>query len=162
MNFNYCDVCYEIYKKIKNKKLTCEICNFDVCRKCQENYIKSKSNILPHCMKCKSEFSNEFIEKNFTNNFIKSEVNKNKENILFNLEKSLLPITQEKYLDIYKQIKLIKNKKLLKREFKNFILNINDNENFIIKNKCKNNNCIGYLSYDWKCKICNKYTCKNC
>ena len=170
-----CNICCDNYNKSTRSKICCSYCNFDVCRTCCETYILSENT--PKCMNtdCAKEWSRKFLRENFTNTFLNSKYKEHLENILFDQEKSLLPATQilvEEKMIKDKLNKEIKDLDLLitdlmgqKRELENKIRNcINvdkkDKPNFV--RQCPANKCRGFLSSQWKCGMCEQWTCPEC
>lgn len=114
-----CGICCNTYNKIK-KPISCQYCQYTICKKCIEQYILSKNNNVS-CMNCKKEWSQNIIYDMMTLSFINGPYKIHRENILFDIEQSLLPETQiilenekimeQKKIERYnKQLELIKNK----------------------------------------------------
>jgi hypothetical protein len=96
-----CFVCCS--KKLNH--IICAFCNAYACNDCNEKYILSTPN--PKCMSCNKEWNYEFLRNNFTKSFMNNKYKKYKENILFDIEKSLLPDTQiaiQNRKSIYKKL----------------------------------------------------------
>lgn len=96
-----CFVCCS--KKLNH--ITCPFCNAYACNDCNEKYILSTPN--PKCMSCNKEWNYEFLRNNFTKSFMNNKYKKYKENLLFDIEKSLLPETQiavQNRKSIYKKL----------------------------------------------------------
>ena len=72
--------------------ITCPFCNGYSCNDCNEKYILTTPN--PKCMSCNKEWNYDFLRSNFTKTFMNNKYKKYKENLLFDIEKSLLPNTQ--------------------------------------------------------------------
>lgn len=177
-----CNICCDNYNKSTRTKVCCPYCDFDVCRMCCETYILSEN--VPKCMKpdCAKEWTRQFLRKNFTNAFLTSKYKAHLENVLFDQEKSLLPATQpiieekKRKENIKKQLcelnKLIENLYIQRRVLENQYHYGNNNGNdekddektngprFV--RQCPANNCRGFLSTQWKCGICEQWTCPEC
>ena len=173
MNCNsFCNICCDNYNKSNRIKILCPYCNFDVCRTCCETYILSEN--IPKCMKpeCAKEWSRKFMRENFTNIFLTSKYKTHLENILFDQEKALLPATQ-----ILVEESIIKKK--IKKEINEYDLLITDLinkrqeleiqirqgikvEKSIFVRQCPSNGCRGFLSSQWKCGLCEKWSCPEC
>jgi hypothetical protein len=96
-----CFVCCS--KKLNH--IICPFCNEYACNDCNEKYILSTPN--PKCMCCNKEWNYDFLRKNFTKTFMNNKYKKYKENLLFDIEKSLLPNTQfsiQNRKSIYKKL----------------------------------------------------------
>lgn len=174
-----CNICCDNYNKSFRTKICCPYCDFDVCRTCCETYMLSET--IPKCMRpeCAKEWSRKFLREHFTNVFLTSKYKTHLENVLFDQEKALLPATQplveEKIAKIAlkKQLneldEIIQDLYRQKREIEHQLhygINVGkDNEKedkhrFI--RQCPANNCRGFLSTQWKCGICEQWTCPEC
>jgi hypothetical protein len=89
-----CTICAEKYNLSRNLKVKCEYCEFCACRLCCETFIL-QSNV-PHCMntECNREWTRKYLAKNFTNVFMTKKYKIHRENVLFDIQQSLLPVTQ--------------------------------------------------------------------
>ncbi len=112
-----CQVCCEKFNKSTRKKITCLYCDYCVCTTCNKKYFLDSLND-PHCLSCKKNWTNDFMESSFTKTFINNEYKKHRENVLFDRELSLMPITQP-YIETEKK-RLINLEKIsvLKNKFK--------------------------------------------
>ena len=174
-NTNTCNICCDDYNKSTRSKISCPYCDFEVCRTCCETYILSEN--IPKCMKpeCGKEWSRKFLRENFTNVFLTSKYKEHLEDILFDQEKALLPATQpiveEKIRknNILKQIKdvdnLIRELFQQKRELEYSLLlpaeKVESSRGKFIR-QCPANGCRGFLSTQWKCGICEQWSCPDC
>ena len=174
-----CNICCDDYNKSSRSKICCIYCDFDVCRTCCETYILSSEK--PKCMKpdCAKEWSRKFLRENFTNTFLNSKYKIHLEEILFDKEKALLPATQPlveeriKKNNLKKEINEIEllirhlNSQKIQLEYRlnRPVLDINNNEkadNYRFVRQCPANKCRGFLSTQWKCGICEQWTCPDC
>lgn len=177
-----CSVCYEKYNKSINKMFECPSCEFHSCRDCIKKYLLN-SNDTPHCMKCKNGWTRDILIDATLKSFVNNEYKNHTKNILFDAEKSRLPETMShvdnhlKCIDLKSKIK--NNKDIIKKkkeELRQLMFNNSRNERNLhlrqigqhkdskkqfIK-KCPAEGCRGFLSSDYKCGICNKYTCPKC
>lgn len=170
-----CNICCDDYNKSTRSKICCPYCEFDVCRTCCETYILSET--LPKCMKpeCSKEWSRKFLRENFTNVFLTSKYKEHLEDLLFDQEKALMPATQP-----------LVEEKIRRKNIKKEIYKIDKSINELIKQKkqlehnmiyggqkekeerakfvrqCPANGCRGFLSSQWKCGICEQWTCPEC
>jgi hypothetical protein len=127
---------------------------------------------------CAKEWSRKFLRENFTNTFLTSKYKEHLEDILFDQEKSLLPATQP-------LVEEKKAKKALKKQIKDLSLLIEDlytqkedlerqlqygitrspeenKERATFVRQCPANGCRGFLSSQWKCGICEQWSCPEC
>ena len=177
-----CNICCDSYNKSTRSKVTCPYCDFEVCRTCCETYILSES--VPKCMQpsCAKEWSRKFLRENFTNVFLTSKYREHLENTLFDQEKALLPATQPiveekiRKRNIKKQIMemdaLIHDLERQKRLLENSLLypgavagatsaNSKEEKHHFVR-QCPATGCRGFLSSQWKCGICELWTCPDC
>jgi hypothetical protein len=173
-----CNICCEKYTK-NREKIECTYCSFIACSTCCETYLLSEN--IPHCMnrECKKEWTRNFMNTNFTKKFMTKTFKYHQEKVFLDRERSLLPATQEvveriirnekvslEVQKINEQIDILKKKKqeildlhLLNEEINN-LSDKKERKQFI--RKCGSENCRGFLSTQWKCGICDKFTCNKC
>ena len=114
-----CSCCYDACSSDKkNPAVTCQFCDFTVCRNCQKTYTLGMSTEM-HCMSCKKEWSNDHIFENFTKTFVNTDLKKHRENILVESQQILLPTTQE-------SVKYYKKGKQLVANFEEEVVNSNN------------------------------------
>jgi hypothetical protein len=125
---------------------------------------------------CAKEWSRKFLRENFTNTFLTSKYKEHLENVLFDQEKALLPATQilvqekiakdklKKHVrELDKLIEdLYKQKRELERQIQFGLVDIPEKEKIHFVRQCPANGCRGFLSTQWKCGICNQWTCPDC
>jgi len=170
-----CNICCDDYNKSTRTKICCPYCDFDVCRTCCETYILSET--IPKCMNtnCAKEWSRKILRDNFTNVFLNSKYKEHLENVLFDQEKSLMPATQplvEERIakeNIKKQIAdldlfiqdLYHQKRELERQLIHGIKTDKEDKARFVR-QCPADGCRGFLSTQWKCGICERWTCPDC
>ena len=171
-----CNICCENIK-VNRPNICCQYCEFEACRICCEKYILSEE--IPKCMMpgCGKEWSRKFLKEKFTNTFLTNTYKEHIESILFDKEKALLPATQPlveekiRKQNIKKEMRnidnLINDLQKQKRELENSIYRnqseLKDEQktrNFV--RQCPANGCRGFLSTQWKCGLCEKWTCPDC
>lgn len=172
-----CNICCDDYNKSTRSKVCCPYCEFDVCRTCCETYILSES--IPKCMKpeCAKEWSRKFLRENFTNVFLSTKYKEHLEDVLFDQEKALLPSTQPLVEEriarrgLEKQIRdlalliddLYKQKRDLERQIHHGLFSVSEEkEKARFVRQCPANGCRGFLSTQWKCGICEQWSCPDC
>jgi len=167
-----CTICCEKYNKSNRLKVICPYCDFEACRHCCEQYILSES--IPKCMQpeCSKEWSRKFLRENFTNVFLTTKYEKHLENILFDQEKALLPATQPiieekiRKKNILTEIGnidiLISNLVSQKGSLYNELHTDKVGEKRTFVRQCPATGCRGFLSTQWKCGICELWTCPEC
>lgn len=183
-----CDICINPFNKTSRKKLENNCCNSNICRECAIKWIMDTTTDA-HCMNCNSAYTDDFLSLNFSKNWLNGDKRDRDTNILLLSEKSKLPETQiyldisnqidtcvenEKQIDLqlddlYDQIKTLKatkhknfrTKHNLERDFYDKTrLPVDNRRDFIFP--CPDNTCKGYLSTQFKCKVCDKVTCSKC
>jgi len=112
----------------------------------------------------------------FTNVFITGKLKKHREQHLFDNERALLPATQplvERHINVEKANHKIRDIKegmnKLKVELNQAygeLYRLNNREATVERAEfvrgCPDNECRGFLSTQWKCGICQKWTCPDC
>jgi len=176
-----CIICTEKYSKSIHKPIECQYCKFEACRECCQKYILNET--VPKCMspECNREWTRQFLASQFTKAWISRDFKKHREDVLFNGERSLMPATQilvenilrkehlqDDITQVRQQISLLYNRiNDLQREY--YRVGRADGANgapdearakFV--RACPDPDCRGFLSSQWKCGICEKWTCPTC
>ena len=180
-----CNICCETYNKSLNSKVTCnyDTCNFEACKKCIRTYLMGTPSNA-HCMNCKNPWDTEFIVENLNKSFVYNEYKEHRKKLLTEKEISRtselmskvedkktidvideeINIMKKKHLELKKLEDDMRKKILEKSRMKHRIMNGNheskERKKFIMP--CPGDNCKGYLSTQYKCGICNLYTCPDC
>lgn len=174
---NSCNICCDHYNKSTRSKVCCPYCDFEVCRTCCETYILDES--VPKCMKpgCAKEWSRKFLRENFTNTFLTSRYKTHLENVLFDQEKALLPATQPLVEEKVRKQNIKREIKALNDLIRDLEQQVDQLENSYkfgggaaaakdersrFVRQCPANGCRGFLSTQWKCGICEQWTCPDC
>ena len=177
MSKECCNICCDTYNKSTRDKICCGYCEFAACRLCCETYILSET--IPKCMNppCAKEWSRKFIRENFTDVFINTKYKGHLESILFDQEKALLPASQ---LIVEERIRkekvrkqmgdldlLIQDLYVQKRALERTLYTAAGDEGASKKvsnyvRACPADGCRGFLSSQWKCGICEQWTCPQC
>lgn len=91
---NVCVICDNNLNQTIRKPVCCPYCEFTACRKCCETYILGETT--SKCMNppCNREWTRQFIANAFADVFLSKKLKKRREEILFDIERSLLPATQ--------------------------------------------------------------------
>lgn len=174
---NVCGICDYALNQTIRKPICCPFCEFTACRTCCETYILGETT--SKCMNppCNREWTRQFIAKEFTSVFISKKLKKKREEILFDIERSLMPATQpqiERIIkgekigreinEIYNQISLLNNKiaDLTNERYRLLYSNRQQQQRSEFIRACPDNNCRGFLSTQWKCGLCEKWSCPEC
>jgi hypothetical protein len=176
-----CVICVEKMNRSTLKPVKCEYCDFIACVKCCGTFILNE--IDPKCMnitQCNRIWTRQFIVKNFTKKFINRNLKTHREQVLFDIERNLLPTTQvvvERIVKIEKIDRYIREKLDEIHQIKSNIFEkqrekvaiLRESNNCDAKNQratfirpCSDTNCRGFLSSQWKCGLCEKWTCSEC
>ena len=170
----------------------CPYCLEAVCIKCIKHYILDIKNTQKKCMFCYHTFSRAILVQLLGNSYIQGNIYKNHiKELLFQEEKTLIPqslpiIEQKKRVneqyaiinDLGKNLDdKLKNGNIQNtmEEFNargviysntlylNFLKNKSTyKKNILYKYPCAYNDCDGFVNSNWKCDLCDKFTCKDC
>lgn len=163
-----CNICCETYNKSTRIPITCYNCDETSCRTCITTYLLGGIDKVPNCLHCDNIWTHDFFVKVMTKNFINSEWKRHCENVLFELEKSKLPDTQNILENEYK-IQTYNNQLIglyvkindIRNNINSLEINPTSSSSTFIK-KCPVDDCRGYLSTQWKCGICQTRVCAKC
>jgi hypothetical protein len=173
---NECQICCEKLNLSTRKLVTCPYCEFGACKTCCETYVLGESN--PKCMNtaCNRDWTRQFIASAFTNVFITGKLKKQREQLLFDNERALLPATQalvERQINIdnanrrvreitekLHQLKVERNQ--AQAELYRLYNRETPAERAEFVRACPDSECRGFLSTQWKCGICQKWACPDC
>jgi hypothetical protein len=127
---------------------------------------------------CGKEWTRAFLVQVFTKVFIDKKLKEHRENVLFDQERALLPATQpiveqmiarekvkEEIDEVTKEIELLYRKR---GELYSKLNRINNTRTDEEQNRrqfvraCPSEDCRGFLSTQWKCGLCEQYTCPDC
>jgi len=171
-----CNICIEPYNKSTRIIVNCPYCNYEACRTCCETYILNETEVKCMNPNCSKIWTRKHIRDIFTLVFINGALKEHKEKILFDRERALLPATQpiiegkilakkidEKLLHLQKQISEInKEQRRLFSEKTNALNKKTNTERSVFIRACPQEDCRGFLSSQWKCGICERWTCPDC
>lgn len=173
-----CIICTEKFTDKERAKLKCQYCDFESCKKCCKKFLLLESK--PRCMnnECDREWTRQFLREHFAQIFLNKDYKIHRENVLFQSERALMPTTQplvenkirqekimveiggvrEQISELYKIIDRLTN------EHHTLDRRRNDpqRERAVFVRACPEPECRGFLSSQWKCGICEKFTCPQC
>ena len=171
-----CQICDEKLNRSTHIPIKCQYCNFESCRKCCETYILNETSVKCMNPECAKEWTRKFIREEFTLTFINGTLKQHKERILFDRERALLPATQpiveariasqklnveiRKIDDEIKKLMHIRSNIYAAKAELNSTRRQPVQQAFI--RACPDEDCRGFLSTQWKCGICEKWTCPDC
>lgn len=174
-----CQICDYSINQSTRKKVSCPFCEFDACKKCCETYVLGESSFKCMNTQCTREWTRQFISTAFTNTFINGKLKTHREQLLFDIERALLPATQVKVERIIEIENLEKKLCDIKKDITELYIQRNEtsrqiyqlrynshNESTVARvefiKACPNSNCRGFLSSQWKCGICEQWSCPTC
>ena len=172
-----CQICDEKLNKSTHLLIPCEYCGFAACRKCCETYATNESSVKCMNSSCGRAWTRKFIREVFTLVFINGPLKQHREQLLFDRERALLPATQpiiegkiacakidRQIDDIRREVSQLHAQiSELYRERTNISTNPRrSNERAAFIRACPDEDCRGFLSTQWKCGICEKWTCPDC
>lgn len=75
------------------KPISCNLCHFSACYKCFSKFML-ECTLNPKCMKCDKPWSRTHLVNSFGQYFVSHTYKKKREDVLFDIEKAMLPDTQ--------------------------------------------------------------------
>jgi hypothetical protein len=175
-----CIICAEKFNKSNRNCIKCQYCDFEACKKCNETYLLNET--IPKCMnnQCGREWTHNFLAQHFTRVFLNTTYKKHREQILVDKERALMPATQifverrnqlkhviQEHEDICRQIAILTRRR---QDVSNNMWQLRHGLNREDRTEqarefvraCPDGNCKGFLSTQWKCGVCEKWTCNSC
>jgi len=187
-----CQICFENYNKSTRIHVTCQSCGFEACRQCHSTFILDTTNPLPNCMHCHKEMQREFLVDNFTLKFVSKDWKEHRERVMLQKERALLPTRQPVAEMVKRKNDLAKESNTILEQINalraRHYATITEKtrlehrirvgpaadaalpgaaarrEHAAFVRPCPNTeaNCRGFLSTQWKCNLCDMWTCKDC
>ena len=174
-----CNVCVEKYNKSTRAKTVCPYCAFEACRECCKTWVLGETTARCMNSECGKDWTRQQLATAMTQVFMKEDYKKHRENVLFVQERALLPATQPIVENQMKGEKLFAEQELLRVEIQRIYRQIGDledrrrglrngggnlplNQRSVFIKACPDGECRGFLSSQWKCGICEKWTCPEC
>tara|TARA_R110002074_G_scaffold36548_3_gene99463 strand:- start:425 stop:1618 length:1194 start_codon:yes stop_codon:yes gene_type:complete len=126
-------------------------------------------------MNCNNAWDREFLDEKCTKKFVNNEFKSHRKSLLFQKEQCLLPQAQtwiayhneKKAVD--EQIRVLARQQDALQMESYRVSNMLRNNNFEhggvkrkFTRKCPYEGCRGFLSTQWKCDVCENYTCQEC
>lgn len=176
-----CNICAENLNKSTRLKVECPYCHFDACRLCWGKWFLDETNCTCMNPTCRKDWTRQHLKLGFTAKFITKDLKEHREQVLFDQERALLPATQPfveavrlkdrhdtEVRDIQKEITALREKMIkvdrvyiLERRALTGI-DVHRNERNVFVRACPDQDCRGFLSSQWKCGICDKWSCPEC
>ena len=173
-----CIICADNYTDMERAKIKCQYCHFESCKKCCKKYILNENK--PKCMDpaCDREWTRQFLSQNFAKSFLNKDYKNHREDVLFNTERSMLPATQPLVENQIRRERILQEVEKCRNQIRDLnmvIFRLNNEyynlgrrnnggnrERAIFVRACPDPECRGFLSSQWKCGICEKWTCHHC
>ncbi len=180
-----CPICCEEYTKQLRSKIVCpnNDCNNEVCTACIKQYLLSTTKDA-HCMGCKMPYEYKYLVEIVSNNWLTKDYQKHRKKLLLDREISQIPAT----MDLANRTIEIDNISLIlddiykkKKELREALKLLDNNRNELIRKQqairrgqgegdkkkkfimaCPDPDCRGFLSTNYKCGVCSKWTCSKC
>lgn len=171
-----CQICdYSLNKTIR-KPIKCQYCDFEACKSCCERYILNETAVRCMNTACGRDWTRQYIKTVFPTTFITGKLKEHREAVLFDIERALLPATQPLVERQIKAENLLKREQEIRAQIRDLYttmyqaqaemreLNYGrapiERQEFI--KACPDSGCRGFLSSQWKCGICEKWSCPRC
>ena len=178
-----CFACCESFNKSTRALVSCEGCDFAICKSCVRTYLTSTASD-PHCMNCKKAWSQKFLVANLNQTWVSKDYKEHRKKFLTDqqiakLPESMAAAAQYKKAEEYKnQAKLVKEKL---DEARAVVRKLEDEHRLLLQAiwraergqssgkaeikfmmPCPVDDCRGLLSTAYKCEICKTYACSKC
>lgn len=177
-----CSICADTLNKSTRQNIPCCYCDFSACRSCWKQYFLNET--VTKCMSptCAKEWTRKYVAEKMTKIFVGTELKTHREEVLFDKERALLPATQIfvereialEALDIVRR-DAIENLNNAKREYNRIVdeqYRLRRDLNRVPSREeatrvqfvraCPDGDCRGFLSSQWKCGLCQKWSCPEC
>ena len=185
-----CSICCDKFTKAKRAPVACPKCGFRICSECLQKYIMASESLTQiQCVvpECDCVWERSFLAEHLTQVFMRKRYPKRRGELLYQHALSRMPETMP-WVERQKEAYILKEQKALLREeimkCKKFlqqcrekewrldrkirhVLNGNPANEEKQKNRefiqpCPGKDCRGFLSSQWKCKVCNLLVCSKC
>lgn len=97
-----CEVCMENFTIALRRKINCSFCDYSACSQCHQRYLLGSSEYA-HCMSCRKGWTREILHREFTDAFVNKAYKQQRENVLYERERSLMPETQP-YVELARRV----------------------------------------------------------
>lgn len=179
-----CPICCADFTRIAREAIACVSCQKETCVKCVKTFLLEVEE--PHCMHCRADWNQEFVDETLSRKFRTGELARHRRDYLLNREKARLPDTVEeaervkkgrelrqRYMELTKRIQEHGGNEELEKEHIDLWHEMNRTYFTIPKTDeaaprqqfiraCPAEDCRGFLSTQWKCKLCAVNVCSKC
>ena len=178
-----CFACCESFNKSTRSLVSCEGCDFAICKGCVRTYLTSTASD-PHCMNCKKAWSQKFIVANLNQTWVSKDYKEHRKKFLTEqqiakLPESMAAAAQYKKKEEYKKQAADVKEKL--NQARVVVRKLEDEHRMLLQAvyraergqtsgkteikfmmPCPVDDCRGLLSTAYKCEICKTYACPKC
>ncbi len=178
-----CLICCEDFNQSNHKEVSCQWCQFAACRSCCQTYILDQDETV--CMNknkkpdgsfiCQKVWTRKFVTDNFPKNWVSKQWKAMNSRVGVEREKALLPATmgvvenrkgiksmEEEVRVIDAEISRLQSRKWALKQQIAAGGNVVNTKADTVGRKCPDEECRGFLSSQWKCGLCDKWTCPDC
>lgn len=161
-----CPLCIEKYG-VRNRRVSCKFCNYELCVKCARQHILQHP-LNPECASCNRSWPRAHLNEILTQTFVKTELRNARQNALLDLEKARLPEAQ-------RDVEIINERKQFNRQIAELNRQIDElrrqRDNLgqgkqetktVLQFHCPAPDCRGFVGANWKCGVCEQYSCAKC
>lgn len=178
-----CNICCEDFNLSDNKEVSCQWCQFTACRSCCQTYILDQQKTV--CMNnnknqdgrpiCQKIWTRKFVTENFPKRWVNKEWEAMNAKLQVEGEMALLPATMSvvenrKEIETMKEdvrrvdlqiLELQRHKWAIKQQIAAGG-SVSNAKAYTVSRKCPDQECHGFLSSEWQCGLCEKWTCPDC
>jgi len=178
-----CLICCEDFNQSNHKQVSCPWCQFAACRSCCQTYILDQDETV--CMNkakkpdgtfiCQKVWTRKFVTDTFPKIWVNREWKAMNYRVAVEREKALLPATvsvveNRKEIDrmkaeveeITREMRRLTNRRWALQQQIQAGGSVVTTEVKSFGHKCPDEECRGFLSTQWKCGMCDKWTCPDC
>lgn len=175
-----CQVCVSASHTIK----PCPFCDFKCCKSCLKRYLLEIQED-PKCMNCGKAYNREILLSLLPKTWLNKELKEHRESCLFEREVAMLPSTQPHVKREVERRNHAKRVAKLKEELergRKYVMDKSreyqsarydlmrltntpipsEGEASAFMHRCSHLGCKGWLSTQYKCSVCERYTCPDC
>ena len=180
-----CLICCENFSNRTGARaeISCQWCQFTACSKCCKTYILDQNETV--CMNgaknpdgtpvCRKVWTRKFVTDSFPKSWVEGEWKKMNSTVMVEKEKALLPATmpvvenRKELQGLKKEVDAI-SRQILQLQRRRWALkaqissggSVVTTKTVSVGRKCPDQSCRGFLSSQWKCGLCEKWTCPDC
>ena len=185
---SHCAICCNTFTKARRAPISCKKCGLRACCECLQKYILTQESLTQiKCMipSCDCIWDRAFLAESLTQVFMRKRYPQRRGELLYQHALSRMPETMP-YVERQKQINVLEEEskeirkqalqvRTLLREYNQKLYTasrtirqlrwnqpITNQEAREFVRQCPVDNCRGFLSTQWRCKVCDTYVCAKC